>query len=205
MTHPPVPSRECDGQDGGGRASAGQDVAGQDLEGLHDEGLHDESQQVEGLHVEEPGDGDDPVGDTTVRPPRVPSRPRPGPTPGRAALAGMDPAEDADHADDTVVGRRGSRAHDGATAPSTSVATPGETVVGGVAAYGSRVAAPVRGSRKLGTAQGEPTDAVPDASEIRRAVRARARRRLAAVVAAIVGLVVVMAGALIALVFAVGV
>jgi hypothetical protein len=135
----------------------------------------------------------------------VPSQPRAGSAPGRAALSGADRTEDTDHADDTVIGRRGSRGHDGASADSTPVAAADEAVVGGIAAYGSRVAAPVRGSRKLATVRAAPTDAVPDASEILRAVRARARGRFAAVVAAIVGLIVVLTGALIALVFAVGV
>ncbi|WP_100809896.1 MULTISPECIES: hypothetical protein [unclassified Microbacterium] len=154
------------------------------------------------------GGPDGSIGDTTVRRPRIPSSPE------AAALV------EGDQANDTVVVRRVSRDRGAAgSRPLGESSSPGlqETSTGAVAAYPSRVAAPVRGSRRT---QPPPTHRgggdsrvplprvehpLPDASGIRRAVRARARRRLVAVVVAIVALVVVLAGALIALVFAVGV
>ncbi len=147
--------------------------------------------------------------DTTVRRPRVPSSPE--------ALA---PGEGG-QASDTVIVRRGPRERAPSGSRPLGESSPralDDTITGFVAAYPSRVAAPVRGSRKAQTApsprRGENDtglplpqvgDPLPDASGIRRAVRARARRRLVAVVVAIVALVVVLAGVLIALVFAVGV
>jgi hypothetical protein len=145
-----------------------------------------------------------PGGDTTVRLSRVPAPPDP------VALA------DTDHADDTVIVHRGPhRRSDPALASAVSPAA----IAG--AAYPSRVAAPVRGSRKGQSAAvrddraatseraaaGERTlhEAIPDASGIRRSLRARARRRLAALVMTIVALVVVLLAALVALVFAAGV
>jgi len=154
-------------------------------DGRENDGREDDGREEDGRD-----DVDGPFADTTVRRPRVP------PPPDAVALA------ETDHAHDTVIAQRGRRDH---SAGERQHKAPVETHVGGVAAYASRVAAPVRGSRKLGTAPGEPTAAVPDASEIRRAVRGRARRRFVAVVATIIGLVVVLSGALIALVFAVGV
>ena len=152
------------------------------------------------------GGSDGSLGDTTVRRPRVPSPPE-------AALS------EGDQTSDTVIGRRASRGRGaGASRPESSLHAPDGTITGVVSAYPSRVAAPVRGSRRAHPAlpptrgEGDPSaplpgagDPLPDASGIHRAVRARARRRLVAVVVAIVALVVVLAGALIALVFAVGV
>lgn len=141
---------------------------------------------------------DIPGGDTTVRRPRVPA------PPDHVVLA------DTDHADDTVIVRRGS--HRRGASAGTSEPTP--AVAGAVAAYPSRVAAPVRGSRKgqpEATGEraevGERTkhDPIPDASGIRRSLRTRARRRFAALIATILALVVVLLAALVALLFAGGV
>jgi hypothetical protein len=137
--------------------------------------------------------------DTTVRRPRVPAPPDP------VALAA------ADHADDTVIVRRISHPR------KTAAGSPGPTpiaVAGAVVAFPSRVAAPVRGSRKghpeairERAEGGQRTihDPIPDASGIRRSLRTRARRRLVTLVATIIALVAVLLVALVALVFAAGV
>lgn len=143
---------------------------------------------------------DAPGGDTTIRRPRVPAPPEP------VTIA------DTDHADDTVIVRRGSRRR-GSSGSVPKSQDLDETVA--IPAYHSRVAAPVRASRK-GRSQEATTDRsevgerrtidpIPDASGIRRSLRARARRRLAALVATIGGLVIVLLAALAALVFAPGV
>lgn len=139
-------------------------------------------------------DPPDSFGDTTIRRPRVPTPPDPG------------PLELIDQTDDTVIARRGgSRVDDshstaGDAPPSASVESADEN-----AAYASRAAAPVRGSRKIPSPRHEVASVVPDASRIQRAIRTQARRRLAAVVSAITCLVVVLVAVLVVLLFAVGV
>ena len=134
-------------------------------------------------------------------------------TPLRAPESATAAAPEHDATSDTVVVRRGvGRRPVGERSDRVAGDDSGiERRDPALAAYRSRAAAPMRGSRRA-SAGGEadararaPRDfPVPDTEAIARGVRARARRRLLAVVLAIGALVVVLLVVLAALLFAVG-
>ncbi len=146
-------------------------------------------------------DADGPFADTTIRRPRVPTPATTGPPEATDESLGPDDSHD------TVIARRsgGRRMTDLLRVSDVPRGGDADEAADGVAAYASRAAAPLRASRKVPAPRVGVEPAVPDASGIRRAIRAQARRRLAAVIAAIICLVVVFVVVLIVLVFAVGV
>lgn len=134
------------------------------------------------------------IADTTIRRPRVPTPPD------------ARPREGVDETHDTVIARReGGRGVTGPVGSGEPTRAVPDDATPGSAAYTSRSAVPLRGSRRVPPPRVGFDTTVLDTASIQRAIRVRARRRLAAVIAAVVGLVVVMVAALVVLLFAVGV